>query len=413
MKVNPQIKELINLELKRQQDHIELIASENYVSEAVLAVTGSILTNKYAEGYPFHRYYGGCEYIDQIEQLAIDKVKELFQAEHANVQAHSGSQANASAYYALLQPHDTILAMDLAAGGHLTHGHKVNFSGRLYNFCIYGVDPKTEMLDYDEIEKIAVEVKPKLIVAGASAYSREIDFKKFRVIADKVGALLMVDMDYIAGLVAAGLHQSPIPYADVVTSTTHKTLRGPRGGLILSKQKWAKKIDGAVFPGNQGGPLEHVIAAKAQCFLEALEPSFNQYQAEIVNNAKVLATTLKGKNLRLVADGTDNHLLMVDVKSSLGISGQQAKEILQKIGIICNKNMIPFDQESPVVTSGIRLGTAAMTTSGFGSKEFQQIGEIIYYVLKEPTDENIAKYQNEVKKLLHDFPIYSNWHLTT
>ncbi|WP_425378443.1 serine hydroxymethyltransferase [Spiroplasma endosymbiont of Polydrusus pterygomalis] len=411
MKVSSQIKELINLELKRQQDHVELIASENYVSEAILDITGSILTNKYAEGYPFHRYYGGCEYIDKLEQLAIDKVKELFQAEHANVQPHSGSQANAAAYYALLQPRDTILAMDLAAGGHLTHGHNVNFSGRLYDFHSYQVDPKTEMLNYDAIEKIAMEVKPKLIVAGASAYSREIDFKKFREIADKVGALLMVDMAHIAGLVAAGLHQSPIPYADVVTSTTHKTLRGPRGGLILSKQKWAKKINSAIFPGNQGGPLEHVIAAKAQCFLEALQPEFNKYQAEIISNAKVLAATLKNKNIRLVANGTDNHLLMVDVKNSLGISGQMAEEILQKIGIICNKNMIPFDKESSVVTSGIRLGTAAMTTRGFSNKQFQQIGGIIYHVLKKPTDDNIIKYQKEVQKLLKDFPIYTNWTL--
>ncbi|WP_374697107.1 serine hydroxymethyltransferase [Spiroplasma endosymbiont of Polydrusus formosus] len=411
MKVNSQIKELINLELKRQQDHVELIASENYVSEAILAITGSILTNKYAEGYPFHRYYGGCEYIDQLEQLAIDKVKELFKAEHANVQPHSGSQANAAAYYALLKPRDTILAMDLAAGGHLTHGHNVNFSGRLYDFHSYQVDSKTEMLDYDTIEKIAIEVKPKLIVAGASTYSREIDFKKFREIADKVGALLMVDMAHIAGLIAAGLHQSPIPYADVVTSTTHKTLRGPRGGLILSKQKWAKKINSAIFPGNQGGPLEHVIAAKAQCFIEALQPEFNKYQAEIIINAKVLAATLKDKNLRLVANGTDNHLLMVDVKSSLGISGQMAEEILQKIGIICNKNIIPFDKESSVVTSGIRLGTAAMTTRSFSNKQFQQIGEIIYHVLKEPTDDNVIKYQKEVQKLLKDFPIYTNWTL--
>ncbi|APE75706.1 serine hydroxymethyltransferase [Spiroplasma citri] len=411
MKVNSQIKKLIDLELKRQQDHVELIASENYVSEAILAITGSILTNKYAEGYPFHRYYGGCEYVDQVEQLAIDKVKELFQAEHANVQSHSGSQANAAAYYALLQPRDTILAMDLAAGGHLTHGYNVNFSGRLYDFHSYQVDPTTEMLDYDAIEKIAIEAKPKLIVAGASAYSREIDFKKFRAIADKVGALLMVDMAHIAGLIAAGLHQSPIPYADVVTSTTHKTLRGPRGGLILSKQKWAKKINSAVFPGNQGGPLEHVIAAKAQCFLEALQPDFKAYEAEIINNAKALAATLKANNLRLVADGTDNHLLMVDVKSSLGISGQMAEEILQKIGIICNKNMIPFDKESSMVTSGIRLGTAAMTTRGFGNKEFKHIGEIIYNVLKEPTENNIVKYQKEVKTLLNDFPIYSTWKL--
>ncbi|WP_053391567.1 serine hydroxymethyltransferase [Spiroplasma kunkelii] len=411
MEVNSQIKKLIDLELKRQQNHVELIASENYVSEAILAITGSILTNKYAEGYPFHRYYGWCEYVDQVEQLAIDKAKKLFQAEHANVQPHSGSQANAAAYYALLQPRDTILAMDLAAGGHLTHGHNVNFSGRLYDFRSYQVDPTTEMLDYNEIEKIAIEVKPKLIVAGASAYSREIDFKKFRAIADKVGALLIVDMAHIAGLIAAGLHQSPIPYAAVVTSTTHKTLRGPRGGLILSKQKWAKKINSAVFPGNQGGPLEHVIAAKAQCFLEALQPDFKTYQAEIINNAKVLTETLKANNLRLVADGIDNHLLMVDVKNSLGISGQMAEEILQKIGIICNKNMIPFDKESSMVTSGIRLGTAAMTTRGFGSKEFKQIGEIIYNALKEPTENNIVKYQEEVKNLLSDFPIYSTWKL--
>lgn len=411
IKINEQIKKLINLELKRQQNHVELIASENYVSEAILAITGSILTNKYAEGYSFHRYYGGCEFIDKIEQLAIDKVKELFQAEHANVQPHSGSQANAAAYYALLQPRDSVLAMDLSAGGHLTHGHNVNFSGRLYNFYSYQVDPKTEMLDYDVIEKNAMEIKPKLIVAGASSYSRKIDFKKFRIIANKVGALLMVDMAHIAGLVAAELHQSPIPYADVVTSTTHKTLRGPRGGFILSKKKWAKKIDSAVFPGNQGGPLEHVIAAKAQCFLEALKSDFNQYQFEIINNAKTLETVLKANNLRLVANGTDNHLLMIDVKNSLGISGQMAEDILQKIGIICNKNIIPFDKESPMVTSGIRLGTAAMTTRGFRKKQFKEIGKIIFNVLKEPTNDNFVKYKKKVQILLNDFPIYSTWTL--
>ncbi|AGM26558.1 serine hydroxymethyltransferase [Spiroplasma syrphidicola EA-1] len=408
MKINQQLQELMNLELKRQQDHIELIASENYVSEAVLEIAGSILTNKYSEGYAFHRYYGGCEYIDKIEQLAIDKVKEMFQAEHANVQPHSGSQANTAAYYAMLKPGDKVLAMDLSAGGHLTHGHKVNFSGRLYEFHSYGVNPTTQELDYDEIAQIAKVVQPKLIVAGASAYSREIDFKKFREIADSVGALLMVDMAHIAGLVAAGLHMSPIPYADVVTSTTHKTLRGPRGGLILSTAKWAKKIDSAVFPGNQGGPLEHIIGAKAQAFIEALAPDFKTYQQNVINNAKVLAKTLQDNNFTLISNGTDNHLLMVDVKKSVGLSGADAEAILQKIGIICNKNMIPFDTETPVVTSGIRLGTPAMTTRGFGTAEFQQLGEIIVGVLKDHSDESLIKYSQAVKTLLEKFPIYND-----
>ncbi|AGM25547.1 serine hydroxymethyltransferase [Spiroplasma chrysopicola] len=408
MKINQQLQELMNLELKRQQDHVELIASENYVSEAVLAIAGSILTNKYSEGYPFHRYYGGCEYIDKIEQLAIDKVKEMFQAEHANVQPHSGSQANTAAYYAMLNPGDKVLAMDLSAGGHLTHGHKVNFSGRLYEFHSYGVNPTTQELDYIEIAKIAQAVKPKLIVAGASAYSREIDFKKFREIADSIGALLMVDMAHIAGLVAAGLHMSPIPYADVVTSTTHKTLRGPRGGLILSTAKWAKKIDSAVFPGNQGGPLEHIIGAKAQAFIEALEPGFKTYQENVISNAKVLSKTLQDNNFTLISNGTDNHLLMVNVKKSVGLSGAEAEAILQKIGIICNKNMIPFDTETPVVTSGIRLGTPAMTTRGFRAKQFQQLGEIIVGVLKDHSDDNLVKYGQAVKTLLEKFPIYND-----
>lgn len=411
MKINSQIKKIINLELKRQQNNIELIASENYVSKAILSITGSILTNKYAEGYPFKRYYGGCEYIDKIEQLAINKAKELFKAEYANVQPHSGSQANAAVYYALLKPYDTILSMDLKSGGHLTHGHNINFSGRLYKFYNYKVDSKTEMLNYDLIEKIAIKVKPKLIIAGASSYSRKINFKKFRIIADKIGALLMVDMAHIAGLVATDLHQSPIKYADVVTSTTHKTLRGPRGGLILSKKKWAKKINNSVFPGNQGGPLEHIIAAKAQCFFEALQPKFKLYQKKIINNAKALEKSLKMNNLRLIANGTDNHLLIIDVKNSLNNSGKEAEEILQKIGIICNKNIIPFDKESPMVTSGIRLGTAAMTTRGFGTKEFEKIGKIIFNILKEPTKNNIIKYKKKVKLILNDFPIYLNWKL--
>ncbi|WP_368486484.1 serine hydroxymethyltransferase [Spiroplasma sp. DGKH1] len=406
--INPKIKNLMNLELKRQQDHVELIASENYVSEAVLATVGSILTNKYCEGYPHKRYYGGCEYIDEIEQLAIDTIKKIFGADHANVQPHSGSQANAAAYFALLNPGDSVLAMDLSAGGHLTHGHKVNFSGKLYNFHGYGVNPETEMLDYDAIEKQALELKPKLIVAGASAYSREINFKRFKEIADKVGAYFMVDIAHIAGLIAAGLHPSPIPYADVVTSTTHKTLRGPRGGLILCKEQWAKKINSAVFPGNQGGPLEHVIAGKAQAFLEALEPDFKIYQQQIINNAKTLAQVFIDNNCKVISNGTDNHLLMIDVKTSFNLTGAQAEEILQKIGIISNKNMIPFDQETPVVTSGIRLGTPAMTTRGFKEQEFLELGKIIISVLTDYSDHNLVLNQTKVRDLLARFPIYQD-----
>ena len=406
--INPKIKNLMNLELKRQQDHVELIASENYVSEAVLATVGSVLTNKYCEGYPNKRYYGGCEYIDEIEQLAIDTIKKIFGADHANVQPHSGSQANAAAYFALLNPGDSVLAMDLSAGGHLTHGHKVNFSGKLYNFYGYGVNPETEMLDYYSIEKQALELKPKLIVAGASAYSREINFKRFKEIADKVGAYFMVDIAHIAGLIAAGLHPSPIPYADVVTSTTHKTLRGPRGGLILCKEQWAKKINSAVFPGNQGGPLEHVIAGKAQAFLEVLEPDFKIYQQQIINNAKTLAQVFIDNNCKVISNGTDNHLLMIDVKTSFNLTGAQAEEILQKIGIISNKNMIPFDQETPVVTSGIRLGTPAMTTRGFKEQEFLELGKIIISVLTDYSDQNLVINQTKVCNLLARFPIYQD-----
>lgn len=372
---DPEVWAGIYNELKRQQNTIELIASENIVSEAVMEAMGSPLTNKYAEGYPGKRYYGGCEYIDKIEQLAIDRAKKLFGAEHANVQPHSGAQANMAVYQALLEPGDTVLGMSLENGGHLTHGSPVNQSGKLYNFIPYGVNEKG-IIDYNELRKLAIEHKPKLILAGASAYPRQIDFSLIKTIADEVGALFMVDMAHIAGLVAAGLHQNPVEYADVVTTTTHKTLRGPRGGLILCKEQWAKKIDSAVFPGTQGGPLEHIIAAKAVCFKEALEPEFKIYQEQIIKNTEILAETLIRNGFDLVSGGTDNHLILIDLRNK-NITGIEAQTKLEEIGIATNKNAVPNDKEKPMITSGLRLGCAAITSRNFSEEEVSMIGEII------------------------------------
>src|SRR5690625_560924 len=362
---DPELYEAIVAEKKRQQDNIELSASENFVSEAVMEAAGSVLTNKYAEGYPGRRYYGGCEHVDIAEDLARDRAKELFGGDHVNVQPHSGAQANMAVYFAVLEPGDTVLGMNLSHGGHLTHGSPVNFSGLLYNFVDYGVDQETEQIDYDDVLAQAKEVKPKLIVAGASAYSRPIDFKKFRAIADEVGAYFLVDMAHIAGLVATGHHMNPVPYSDFVTTTTHKTLRGPRGGMILCKEKYAKAIDKAVFPGMQGGPLMHIIAAKAVSFKEALSEDFKEYTKKIIENARRLSDALSEHGLRIVSGGTDNHLLLLDV-TPLGLTGKVAEEVLDQIGITTNKNTIPYDSESPFITSGIRIGTAAVTTRGFG-----------------------------------------------
>lgn len=393
-------------EKNRQQNNIELIASENFVSEAVMEAAGSVLTNKYAEGYPGKRYYGGCEHVDIAEDLARDRAKQLFSAEHVNVQPHSGAQANMAVYFAVLEPGDTILGMNLSHGGHLTHGSPVNFSGILFNVVDYGVDPETEMLDYDAVLERAKEVKPKLIVAGASAYSRIIDFKKFREIADEVGAYLLVDMAHIAGLVAAGLHPNPVPYSDFVTTTTHKTLRGPRGGIIMCKEEYAKKIDKVVFPGMQGGPLMHIIAAKATAFKEALSDDFKQYAKQIVANAKTLSEALAEEGMRIVSGGTDNHLILLDV-SELGLTGKEAEEALDKVGITTNKNTIPFDKQSPFITSGIRIGTAAVTTRGFKEEEMKEIAQIITLTLKNMNDENKLKEAAErVANLTKKFPLY-------
>ena len=376
------IKNAIDKEYNRQQNNIELIASENYVSDDILKIQGSILTNKYAEGYPNKRYYGGCEFIDEIESLAINYACKLFKCNYANVQPHSGSSANMAVYRALLNKGDKVMGMNLSHGGHLTHGHSINFSGIDYEIIDYKVNPETELIDYDELELIALKEKPKMIIAGASAYSRIIDFKRFREIADKVGAYLMVDMAHIAGLVATGLHPSPIPYADVVTSTTHKTLRGPRGGLILTNnEEIIKKINKTIFPGIQGGPLMHVIGAKAQCFYEALQPTFKDYINQVIANTKILASTLIDNGFRIVSGGTDNHLILVDV-SSIGLTGKEAEELLDKINITVNKNTIPYDNLSPNITSGIRLGSAAMTTRGLKENEFKEIGLIICECLK-------------------------------
>lgn len=398
--------EAIELERGRQNDKIELIASENFVTETVMEAQGSVLTNKYAEGYPEKRYYGGCEFVDIAENLARDRAKEIFGAEHVNVQPHSGAQANMAVYHAFLEPGDTVLGMNLSHGGHLTHGSPVNFSGKLYNFEEYGVDKETETLDYDVVREKALAVKPKLIVAGASAYPREIDFSKFREIADEVGAYLMVDMAHIAGLVAAGEHPDPVPFSDFVTTTTHKTLRGPRGGMILTKEKYAKQIDKAVFPGIQGGPLMHVIAAKAAAFKEALDPSFKDYAKQIKANAKAFAESLTAEGVRLVSGGTDNHLLLLDVKS-LGLTGKVAEEVLDDIGITTNKNTIPFDTESPFVTSGVRVGTAAVTTRGFKEDELKEVGQIIALVLKDVENEAAKEEARQrVKALTNRFPLY-------
>ena len=403
------VSEIIKKETLRQVNNIELIASENYISNDVLEAMGSIMTNKYAEGYPNKRYYGGCVHVDEVEQLAIDRLCKLYNAEHANVQAHSGSQANMAVYMSVLEYGDTILGMDLASGGHLTHGHPLSFSGKLYKFYSYGVDKVTEEIDYEEVLKIAQECQPKMIVAGASAYSRSIDFKKFKEIADKVGAYLMVDMAHIAGLVAAGLHQNPCLYADFVTSTTHKTLRGPRGGIILCKKEYAPKLDKALFPGIQGGPLMHIIAAKAICFNEASQPSFKEYAKQVIINAKVMADKLTEQGLRVVAQTTDNHLLMIDTYNTLGVTGKQAEELLDKIHITCNKNSIPYDTLKPFVTSGIRLGSAAMTTRGFKEKEFEQVASFIARALKNKDNESeLDIIKNEVLALTSKYPINFN-----
>ncbi len=402
--VDPEIKELIEKETARQNNKIELIASENFVSKAVMAAMGSTLTNKYAEGYPGKRYYGGCEVVDQIEDLARDRATELFGAEHANVQPNSGSQANQAVFFAVLKPGDTVMGMDLSHGGHLTHGSPVNMSGKHYHIVSYGVDKETETIDYDVVREIALEHKPKMIIAGASNYSRVIDFAKFREIADEVGAYLMVDMAHIAGLVAAGLHPSPVPYAHFVTTTTHKTLRGPRGGMILCSKEFAPMIDKSIFPGIQGGPLMHVIAAKAVSFKEALSPEFKTYQAQIIKNAQALANALIGKGLRIVSGGTDNHVMSLDVRN-MNVTGKEAEHLLDEIGITCNKNTIPFDPASPFVTSGVRLGTAAVTTRGMKEADMKEIAEIIYLTLKD-FEANKEECAQRVAALLNQYPLY-------
>ena len=400
------IQEAIEKEAERQLYNIELIASENYVSKDVLEAAGSILTNKYAEGYPGKRYYGGCVHVDEVEEIARERAKELFHAEHANVQPHSGSQANMGVYLSVLQPGDTVLGMNLTAGGHLTHGHPLNFSGTLYRFVEYGVTRDAETIDYEEVRKVALQEKPKLIVAGASAYPRVIDFQKFREIADEVGAYFMVDMAHIAGLVAAGEHPSPVPYADFVTTTTHKTLRGPRGGLILCKKEHAPILDKKVFPGMQGGPLMHIIAAKAVCLQEAMQPEFKDYAKQVIANCAVMSNTLKEEGFRIVSGGTDNHLILVDVKSSLDMSGKLAEKLLDEAGITCNKNTIPYETEKPFVTSGIRLGTAAMTTRGFKENEFRQVALWISRVLKHADDAGVREeVRKEVRALTVQFPL--------
>ncbi|MDR7239347.1 serine hydroxymethyltransferase [Neobacillus drentensis] len=404
-----QVFQAIQQELGRQRSKIELIASENFVSEAVMEAQGSVLTNKYAEGYPGRRYYGGCEYVDIVEDLARNRAKEIFGAEYVNVQPHSGAQANMAVYFTVLEQGDTVLGMNLSHGGHLTHGSPVNFSGVQYNFVEYGVDETTHRINYDDVRAKALEHKPKMIVAGASAYPRAIDFAKFREIADEVGAYLMVDMAHIAGLVAAGLHQNPVPYADFVTTTTHKTLRGPRGGMILCKEEFGKKIDKSIFPGIQGGPLMHVIAAKAVAFGEALQDSFKAYAGQIITNAKRLAESLQKEGLKLVSGGTDNHLLLVDVQT-LGLTGKVAEKVLDEIGITVNKNTIPYDPQSPFVTSGIRIGTAAVTSRGFGEAEMDEIASIIAFTLKN--HEDVAKLEEaagRVEALTSKFTLYPEY----
>ncbi|MDF2928520.1 serine hydroxymethyltransferase [Anaerospora sp.] len=405
---DPEVAQAIALEKGRQQNKLELIASENFVSKAVMEAQGSVLTNKYAEGYPGNRYYGGCEYVDIVERLAIERAKTIFGADHANVQPHSGAQANTAVYFALLQPGDTIMGMNLSHGGHLTHGSPVNISGKYFNIIAYGVDEKNQRIDYDEVRAIALDKRPKMLVAGASAYPRIIDFEKMAAIAHEAGALFMVDMAHIAGLVAAGLHPSPVPYADVVTTTTHKTLRGPRGGLILCKDEYAKAIDKAIFPGIQGGPLMHIIAAKAVALKEAMSEEFKLYQEQIIKNAKTLAGKLLGEEFTLVSGGTDNHLLLIDVRGQ-HLTGKEAEKILDEVGVTVNKNTIPFDTASPFVTSGVRIGTPAVTSRGMKEAEMLIIGEIISLVLKNPHDaEAKARAVSLVEELSQRFPLYAD-----
>lgn len=405
-KQDPKIVEAINLELGRQRNKIELIASENFVSRAVMEAAGTVLTNKYAEGYPGRRYYGGCEYVDIVEDIARDRAKELFGAEYANVQPHSGAQANMAVYLAALQPGDTVLGMNLAHGGHLTHGSPVNASGILYNFVAYGVSEQDARIDYDEVRKAAFKHRPRMIVAGASAYPRIIDFEALASIADDVGALLMVDMAHIAGLVAAGLHPNPVPHAHFVTTTTHKTLRGPRGGLILSRKAWGPALDKAVFPGTQGGPLMHIITAKAVALGEALQPEFKTYSQNVVNNAKVLAESLSSEGINLVSGGTDNHLILIDLRN-LELTGKVAEHLLDEVGVTCNKNAIPFDPTSPFITSGIRIGTPAVTSRGMGADAMKKIAEIIALTLKNPNDAAVhEKVRGMVSELSEQYPLY-------
>jgi glycine hydroxymethyltransferase len=405
--VDPEVAQAIASEVKRQAEGLELIASENFVSEAVLEALGSVLTNKYAEGYPGKRYYGGCENVDRIEQLAIDRAKQLFGAEHANVQPHAGAQANTAVYMAALRPGDIVLGMNLAHGGHLTHGHPLNFSGKFYKFVPYGVSRESETIDYDALAALAREHRPKMIVAGASAYPRTLDFARFHEIADSVGAVLFVDMAHIAGLVAAGLHPSPVPHADFVSTTTHKTLRGPRGGMVLCKEKWAKELDKVVFPGGQGGPLEHVIAAKAVCFKEALEPDFREYQQRVLDNAKALATAMARRGFRIVSGGTDTHLFLVDLLKR-GITGLDAQLALERSGITVNRNAIPFDPNPPYKAGGIRVGSPAVTTRGMREPEMEQIAGWIGEVLERPSDSKIEqRVRDSVHALAAKFPLYA------
>ena len=404
---DPRVQEMIELELGRQRNKLEMIASENFVSQAVMEAQGSVLTNKYAEGYPHKRYYGGCEYVDLVEELAIERAKQLFGAEHVNVQPHSGSQANFGVYFALLEPGDTIMGMNLSHGGHLTHGSPVNVSGKYFNIIPYGVDAETGRIDYDEMRKIAQEHKPKMIIGGGSAYSRQIDFKTMADIAREVGAIFMVDMAHFAGLVAAGLHPNPVEYADIVTTTTHKTLRGPRGGMIMCKEEYAKAIDKSIFPGIQGGPLMHVIAAKAVAFGEALQPEFKEYAKQIIVNAQTLADALQEEGFTIVSGGTDTHVLLVDLRT-VGLTGKVAEHVLDEVGITCNKNTIPFDPESPFVTSGIRLGTPALTTRGLHAEDMKEIASIISLVLKQPEDTAVlAEAKQRVATLCEKYPMYA------
>ena len=404
---DPKVQEMIELELGRQRNKLEMIASENFVSQAVMEAQGSVLTNKYAEGYPHKRYYGGCEYVDMVEELAIERAKQLFGAEHVNVQPHSGSQANFGVYFALLEPGDTIMGMNLSHGGHLTHGSPVNVSGKYFNIIPYGVDAETGRIDYEEMRKIAQEHKPKMIIGGGSAYSRQIDFKTMADIAHEVGAIFMVDMAHFAGLVAAGLHPNPVEYADIVTTTTHKTLRGPRGGMIMCKEEYAKAIDKSIFPGIQGGPLMHVIAAKAVAFGEALQPEFKEYAKQIIVNAQTLADALQQEGFTIVSGGTDTHVLLVDLRT-VGLTGKVAEHVLDEVGITCNKNTIPFDPESPFVTSGIRLGTPALTTRGLQAEDMKEIASIISLVLKQPEDTAVlAEAKQRVATLCEKYPMYA------